>query len=405
MLMTADPPTQAVILAGGRGARLRPLTDTLPKPLIPFHGRPFLSYTLDQLRGQGFKEVLVLVGYLADQVREYCGDGRRWDLKIKCVESPAAAETGQRLRDAAPLLASDFLLMYCDNYWPMRLPQMWQAYQQSGALAMVTVYTNRDGYSRNNVRVNETGWVESYDPHRSAPALNGVEIGYALLSRQVLEYLPQQNVRFEHSVYPALAARGSLAGFRTEHRYYSVGSFERLPLTEAFLEPQRAVILDRDGVLNERPPRAHYVRTWREFRWLPDTIEALRLLKDSGYRLILASNQSGIAQGAMSEDDLAQVHSRMREELAQSGVALDAIYYCPHGWEEGCFCRKPRPGLLFQAQRDFHLDLTRTLFVGDDPRDREAGEAAGCLTALVSRDRSLRDVVEDYLLRQGVGSR
>ena len=403
--MTANPPTQAVILAGGRGTRLKPITDTLPKPLVAFHGRPFLSYLLEQLKGQGIQNVLLLVGYLAHLIREYCGDGSQWGLHVDYVESPVEAETGQRLMDAAPLLAPCFLLTYCDNYWPMRLEPMWQTFCESAPLAMVTVYANRDGYTRNNLRVDDEGKVVDYDPGRTAPNLNGVEIGYAILSRKVLEYLPEDNVRFEHTVYPTLAADGLLRAYPTEHRYYSVGSLERLPLTEAFLKPQRAVILDRDGVLNERPLRAHYVRSREEFRWLPGAIEALKLLQGAGYKLILASNQSGIARGVMTEPDLERLHKFMADDLTRANVALDAIYFCSHGWDDGCLCRKPLPGMLFQAQRDFHLDLTKTLFVGDDERDQEAGEAAGCLTALVTDNRPLLDVVQEYLSSEGTISR
>jgi len=379
---------------------MSPLTDNIPKPLISINGRPFLSYLLEQLRDQGIRDVLVLVGYMANQVRDYCGDGSNWDLDLRCVESPEESETGQRIREAASLFAPWFLLMYCDNYWPMHLGRMWQALQRAQTPAMLTVYSNRDGYTRNNLRVDEQMYVDTYDPGRSTPGLNGVEIGYALLSREVLDYLPDANVCFEHSVYPALASRGLLAAFQTEHRYYSIGSHQRLPLTEAFLLPQKAVILDRDGVLNERPPRAQYVRSWEEFRWLPQAIQAMKLLKDEGYKLILASNQSGIARGVMTEADLAQLHDRMKDDLSRDGVELDAIYHCPHGWDDGCFCRKPRPGMLFQAQRDFHLDLTKTLFVGDDERDQEAGQEAGCLTDLVSSDRSLLDVVQEYLAQR-----
>ena len=341
--------------------------------------------------------MLLLVGYLAYQIREFCGDGSQWGLHIDYVESPVEAETGQRLMDASKLLAPYFLLLYCDNYWPMRLESMWQTFCRSTPLALVTAYANPDGYTRNNLRVDGEGKVITYDPERSATDLNGVEIGYAILSRKALEYLPGNNVRFEHIVYPALAVAGLLRAYQTEHRYYSVGSHERLPLTEAFLQPQRAVILDRDGVLNQRPPRAHYVRSWEEFHWLPGAIKALRLLKGAGYKLILASNQSGIARGVMNETDLGLLHHCMADDLARAKVALDAIYYCPHGWDDGCTCRKPLPGMLFQAQRDFHLDLTKTLFVGDDERDQEAGEAAGCLTALVSDNRQLLDVVQEYL--------
>ena len=93
---------QAVILAGGRGARLGSMTDNLPKPLVPVNGRPFLGHLLQQLKGQGIQEVLVLVGYLAQQIRDFCGDGSHWGMRVKCVESPLEAETGQRIRDAAP---------------------------------------------------------------------------------------------------------------------------------------------------------------------------------------------------------------------------------------------------------------------------------------------------------------
>lgn len=395
--MALELPEQAVILAGGQGTRLRPVTDSIPKPLVPVCGRPFLSYLMEQVKGQGINDVLILVGYLGDQIREFCGDGSQWDLTIRCVESPEEAETGQRLRDASPFLAPHFLLMYCDNYWPMDLHRMWKKYQQFGAPVMVTVYANRDSYTRNNVRVDDQGYVDTYDPQRSAADLAGVEIGYALLDRRVMDQLPQGNVRFEHAVYPQLSAQNSLSAYWTEHRYYGVGNFDRLALTEAFLEPQRAVILDRDGVLNERPPQAHYVRSWEEFRWLPGTMEALRLLKNADYKLILASNQSGIARGVMTEEDLALVHNKMKEDLTRADVCLDAIYYCPHGWDDGCFCRKPSPGMLFQAQRDFHLDLSKTLFIGDDERDQEAGIAAGCLTALVNEQVSLLGVVKDYI--------
>lgn len=396
-----DCPTQAVILAGGRGTRLRPLTDTLPKPMVRFHGRPFLEYLLDLLRGQGIERVLLLLGYKAEAVRDYFGDGRRLGLAIDYSVSPVEDETGQRLRLAKPKLDPTFLLLYCDNYWPMPLAKMWAQFSAAAASAMVTVYANRDHFTRNNVRVGDDGRVLSYDKTRTRADLNGVEIGFALLARTVLEHLPAGNVSFEGTVYPTLIERGLLHAFVTEHRYYSVGSHGRLPLTEAFLAPQKAVILDRDGVLNKKPPRASYVRTWEEFEWLPGAIEGLRALKQAGYKTILATNQAGVARGAMSEGDLRHLHERMQAVLRDAGAGLDAIYYCPHGWDEGCFCRKPRPGLLFQAQREHHLDLTKTVFIGDDERDLEAGAAAGCPTFLVSLGRSLPECISQHVPLEG----
>jgi D-glycero-D-manno-heptose 1,7-bisphosphate phosphatase len=108
--------------------------------------------------------------------------------------------------------------------------------------------------------------------------------------------------------------------------------------------------------------------------------------------VIVISNQAGIARGAMTEADLADIHRRMNQEVTQSGGRIEAIYYCPHGWDDGCECRKPKPGMLFQAQREHQLDLSRTPFIGDDERDAEAANAAGCPSLLLSKHETLLDI-------------
>jgi D-glycero-D-manno-heptose 1,7-bisphosphate phosphatase len=99
----------------------------------------------------------------------------------------------------------------------------------------------------------------------------------------------------------------------------------------------------------------------------------------------------------MTEQQLESVHHRMRTEAEEAGGRIDAIYYCPHGWDAGCECRKPKPGMLFQAQREHHLDLTRTTFVGDDERDEAAADAAGCRFSYASEDVPLLDVTHRLL--------
>jgi len=143
--------------------------------------------------------------------------------------------------------------------------------------------------------------------------------------------------------------------------------------------------------------RPEDVRSWDDWVWLPGAKEALRLFKDAGYRVILVSNQAGIARGVMTEAALAEVHEHMKAEARAAGGDIDAVFHCPHGWNEGCECRKPKPGMLFQAQHAFQLDLTRTWFIGDDERDSEAARAAGCPSILVDETRSLLDVTREML--------
>jgi histidinol-phosphate phosphatase family protein len=393
-------PTQAVILAGGRGTRLKPLTDTRPKPMVEIRGKPFLAYQIEQLRDQGFKKILLLLGYLPEVVQAYCGDGSRWGIKIEYSISAVDDETARRLKLAEFLLDPYFLLLYCDNYWPMAIDKMWPRFVASGAPAMITVYTNTDGYTRNSVRVGPDGYVQVYDKSCATPGLQGVEISYALVRRSVIKLLPDSNVSVEEALYTRLAQQHHLLAHVTDHRYYSVGALHRLPLTEKFFERKPTVVLDRDGVLNRKPPRATYIRNWQEFEWLPGAKDALRLLKESGYRVIVVSNQAGIGRGEMTDDAVQEIHDRMKADAVEAGGQIEAIYYCPHDWDEGCDCRKPLPGMLFQAQRDFHLDLTRTCFVGDDHRDGEAAERAGCPFARISTDRPLIQWVEELLTHQ-----
>jgi histidinol-phosphate phosphatase family protein len=388
--VTPTRPTQAVILAGGRGSRLRPITDTVPKGLVPFHGKPFNGYIVDMLREQGFESVLFLLGYLADSYIDHFGDGSEYGIRIEYDVTDAEDLTAYRVQHAQDRIEDSFLLLYCDNYWPMDFDRMWQTRLQHGCSCQVTVYSNDDGYSRDSVIVDGDSRVSVFDRTRTTPGLKGVEISYAILSKDVvLPLLPKDQELFEQAVYPTLASQGQLGAYWTRHRYYSVGSHERLPLTDEFLARQPTVILDRDGVLNRRPPRAEYVRRPDEFHWLPGSLDALRLFREAGWRVVVVSNQAGVARGVMTMSDLEEVNGAMRSEAVEAGGHIEQVYVCPHGWDDGCDCRKPKPGMLFAAQRDFQLDLTRTYFVGDDERDAQAADAASAKSILVDGEFDL----------------
>ena len=314
--------------------------------MVEILGKPFLAYQIEQLREQGFEKILLLLGYLPEVVKDYFGDGSRWGVRVEYSVSAVDDETARRLKIANALIDPCFLLLYCDNYWPMQMEKMWPRFVASGAPAMITVYTNRDGYTRNSVRVDSAGYVAVYDKTGASPGLQGVEISYSFINKSVLQILPDSNMSVEDALYSRLATERQLAAYVTDHRYYSVGALHRLPLTEAFFRRQPTVILDRDGVLNKKPPRAQYVRNWEEFKWLPGAKQGLRILTEAGYRIIVVSNQAGIGRGVMTEEDLLKIHDAMKSEAKAEGGRIDKIYYCPHDWDTGCECRKPRAGLV-----------------------------------------------------------
>lgn len=385
---------QAVILAGGRGERLKPFTDSAPKPMYPVGGIPFIDRLLQQVKSFGIEEVLLLLGYRAEQIMEEVGDGRKFGLRVTYDVTPPEYETADRMKHAGDQIQDVFLLMYCDNYCPVDFPALCRDFERNRALVQLSAYANRDGYTRDNLAV-EDGRVTVYDGSRKTPGLSGVDIGYTLVDKRCFAMLG--NTSKFADLYAEMARLGRLYATVTEHRYYSIGSFARMPLTEEFFREKRVVFLDRDGTLNRRPPRACYVERPEDFIWLPGAVEAVRKLKEKGCLTILISNQPGIARGNLTVETLDRIHEKMQKDLEKAGARIDHIYYCPHNWDEGCDCRKPRPGMLYRAQKDLSLDLTRCVLFGDDERDMEAGNAAGCRSVLLTEEYSLLDAVEDYI--------
>jgi len=158
------------------------------------------------------------------------------------------------------------------------------------------------------------------------------------------------------------------------------------------------VFLDRDGTLNTE---GNYLRTPEELELIPGAAAAVRKLNRRGLAVIVITNQSGIARGYLSEDDLGRIHQRLREELMREGATLDRIYYCPHHPTSGnspynveCDCRKPGPGMLRQGSRELAVELQRSFVVGDSVVDIEAGNSVGAATILVQTGYGKKSLVE-----------
>lgn len=145
----------------------------------------------------------------------------------------------------------------------------------------------------------------------------------------------------------------------------------------------RAVFLDRDGVINIKAPEGEYITSWEDFRFLPQVPQAIALLNQARFLVIVASNQRGIAKGCMSSGDLQEIHRRMLDELERDGASVSAIYYCPHDVDAFCPCRKPAPGMLLQAAQDHQIDLQTSWMIGDSDIDILAGKQAGCRTGRI----------------------
>jgi NDP-sugar pyrophosphorylase family protein len=230
---------QAVILAGGLGTRLGPLTRKIPKPMVPVAGAPYLEHQLRLLARQSFRDVLLLTGYLGEQIESYFGNGSRLGLRLLYSRESQPQGTGGALRDAHLRLAESFLLLYGDSLLPIEYAAAGRRLKDSAALGLIVAYRDPSGETavRPNVALDRSGLVTRYDKTAVAdPDLEYVEAGVSCFRREVLDLLPAAGpASFEQCVFPRLIERRQLAALPTPQRFYDIGTPERLRVIEEYL--------------------------------------------------------------------------------------------------------------------------------------------------------------------------
>ncbi len=230
---------QAVILAGGLGTRLGELTRDTPKVMLPFNGKPFLYYIISLLEKQGIKDIVLCIGYLGEQVKDFFGDGKKLGVNIKySVESRQLLGTGGALRQARPLLDEYFLVLNGDTYLPVDYPEVEKEYRRLGRKAMMVVYNNEANTGvKNNVALGGDQVVVSYDKKGTSPDLKYAEAGAVILQKEALDFIPEgEKISFEDGIYQRLITRGEMAACITSQRFYDIGTPEQRQVFEKLVQ-------------------------------------------------------------------------------------------------------------------------------------------------------------------------
>ncbi|MBI2914246.1 MAG: nucleotidyltransferase family protein [Chloroflexi bacterium] len=232
---------QIVILAGGLGTRLRPLTERLPKCLVPVNGRPFLEYQLELLSRRGVRDVVLCLGYLGEAVLEHFGRGHRFGVNIVYSwERDGLLGTAGALKQAEPLLEPEFLVTYGDSYLLLDYREIMRRFRGSSALGMMVVYRNFDRLELSNVVLRD-GHVAAYDKTTRLPGMVYVNEGLSVLRRRALRLVPGGEPVSQEEFYQALIARGELLAYETQQRFYEVGSLRGIAeLQQAMAQGARA---------------------------------------------------------------------------------------------------------------------------------------------------------------------
>ncbi len=380
---------ECVVLAGGKGTRLRSVVSDLPKCMAPVAGRPFLAWLLDDLREAGFDHIILSLGYKHEAVEAWVATRPDRD-SITCVVEEEPLGTGGGVRLALRQAREDAVfILNGDTFFGVDYPAMQAFHRQSGAQATLALKPLRDFDRYGEVTLDGEGRITAFREKR--PCAEGlINGGVYLLQRDALAEMPER-FSLEKDYFEPKAESAGLAGFRSEGYFIDIG----IPADYARAQrdfadgayrsyPYDALLLDRDGVINVLRPN-DYVKNIAEFVFCDGALEALRRLNPCFRRIVIVTNQRGVGRGLMTEADLAEIHDWMLARIREAGGRIDRIYVCT-AVDPADPRRKPNPGMAREVRADFpDIDFARSILVGDSASDLEFARRAG-IPAVCLRD-------------------
>jgi histidinol-phosphate phosphatase family protein len=400
---------QAVILAGGKGTRLKERLGDLPKPLVDVCGVPLLERQLRLLEQHAFTHALVLVNHAAQRIVEFCASRAEGGLRIACVDDGVPRGTAGATLGVFDRLAEEFLVIYGDTMLEVDLDRFHAFHaEERGAAATLFVHPNDHPHDSDLVEADERGRIVAFhgyphDARRDYPNLVNAAL-YWMKRDCLAPWRGRAGVLdFGKDVFPAMLERGLLLrAYESPEYIKDIGTPARLDKVCADLrsgriaraslaEPQPVVFLDRDGTVNRE---VDHLRSAEQLELLPGAAAAIRRLNASGYRCCIVTNQPVIARGDCTVEELRAIHNRMETLLGREGAFVDRIYYCPHHPDRGfpgeraelkidCDCRKPKTGMIERAVREFNVARERSWLIGDGTVEIETARRARLKSILV----------------------
>ena len=401
---------RAAILAGGRGTRIGGMFPDLPKPMIPVEGKPLLRHQVESLADQGIRRITLIVGYRADVIRSYFGDGGNFGVAIDYITEGEPLGTG----GALPLAAREkTLLLMGDVYVDMDFGRFIRFHDEHNAGVSLFVHPNSHPHDSDAVVIDAqarvTAWKSKHD-ERHENLRNLAVAGIYIFSGSALPTGEAEKRDLDRDVIAPLVPSGEVFAYRSPEYAKDMGTPERfesvaydvkngVPAARNLKNKHRAVFLDRDGTINVEDG---FIRKPEQIRLLPGAAASIAALNSSRLLAICVTNQPVVARGEVSLKGLEAIHARLDTLLGREGAYLDDLLFCPHHPDRGfegeiaeykadCDCRKPKPGMLFRAAERCNIDLSRSYMIGDRTSDIAAGRGAGAKAIGVRTGAALED--------------
>jgi len=370
---------QAIILAGGFGTRLRTVVADRPKPMADVNGEPFLSYLLDKLDMEGFNKVVLAVGYMADYIESYYKNKyKNLDIIYSVEDEPLG--TGGCIKKALEYIDEDYAyVLNGDTYFDIDLRDM---AKDADITIACKYFENFSRYGK--VEIDSNNRITKFrekEPNQTG-YING---GIYLVKKNVFDnFNLSQKFSLESDFFNVYMDKLNIKAFKSSDYFMDIGIPEDYFKFKEDIKQIKVLFLDRDGVVNEDYGHVH---TIDKFDFMPDIFDICKKYQTDGYKIIVVSNQAGIAKGLYTQNDLDILDKFMKDSFKKNGIDILDSFYCPHKDEDNCECRKPKPGLILKAKEKYNIDLTRSVLIGDKMSDLEAGHNAGINKLIFKKGR------------------
>jgi histidinol-phosphate phosphatase family protein len=401
---------QAVILAGGKGTRLRERLNGLPKPLININGVPLLERQILLLKKYGFTDVIILVNYEANRIIDFCKSNNNWSLNILCIDDGEPAGTAGAVFKCFDKLDKEFLLMYGDTMLEVDLDRFY-SYHEADKKTEATLFVHPNDHPKDSdlISIDDENYIRSFYPYPHQE-----NMFYPNLVNAALYWIRKDGLRkyikkldfpldFAKDLFPLMVNSGSLLkGYNCIEYIKDCGTPERVDKVSedirsgkvekfSLKNKQKAIFIDRDGTLNVE---VSHLSSKDQLELFPNVGQSLKKINSSDYRTIIITNQPVIARGECSIEELKQIHNKIETIIGTDGAFIDRIYYCPHHPDKGfegeieslkvkCTCRKPSSGMIEKAVLDYNIILEDSWLIGDTTTDIETAKRCNLKSVLV----------------------
>lgn len=421
---------KAVIQAGGKGTRISSITgDVIPKPMLEVSGYPILYHQIMNLKKCGITDIYLIIGHLGHVIKNYFKDGKNIGVNIKYFEEDPTNPLGTAgaLYHIKEDLNEDFIFLLADVFIDIDFNKMIDFHKKNKSSVTLLTHPNSHPFDSDLVIVDKNNVVKGFDYKTNDRTTynynNLVNAGIMIFSSETLNLLTEnKKYNYEKDIVVPLIEQGKVYSYKSTEYAKDMGTPERYARVQEDYElgmvskrnlkqKQKCIFLDRDGTINEY---VRFLSKKEDFKLIPGVAEAIKKINNSEYLCVVITNQPIIARGESTVENLNDIHKKMETLLGNEGAYIDGLYYCPHHPDKGfegeipelkieCECRKPKIGMILQAVKDFNIDLSESILIGDTTLDIQCAKNAGITSVLVQTGEAGLDkkfnVTPDYIAK------